>query len=103
SVAIILLNWNGFDYTKACIESLRQITYPHWQVILVDNGSTDGSLEKLEALFPEAVFLASSENIGFTGGNNLGISYALEQGYPYILLLNNDTLVEKGFLEPLVE
>lgn len=103
SVAIILLNWNGFDYTKACMESLRQITYPHWQVILVDNGSTDGSLKKLKALFPEVIFLASSENVGFTGGNNLGITYAMEEGYPYMLLLNNDTLVEKGFLEPLVE
>lgn len=103
SVAIILLNWNGFDYTKACMESLRKITYPHWQVILVDNGSTDGSLEKLEALFPELIFLASSENVGFTGGNNLGITYAMEEGYPYILLLNNDTLVDAAFLEPLVE
>ena len=103
SVAIILLNWNGFDYTKACIESLRKITYPHWQAILVDNGSTDGSLERLKVLFPEIIFLTSSVNLGFTGGNNLGISYALEQGYPYILLLNNDTLVDAAFLEPLVE
>lgn len=102
SVAIILLNWNGFEHTKACIESLQEIDYPFWQVFLVDNGSTDGSLEKLQALFPELVFLTSSVNLGFTGGNNIGIKCALKHGYPYILLLNNDTLVEVGFLGPLV-
>ncbi|HLT08658.1 MAG TPA: glycosyltransferase family 2 protein [Cyclobacteriaceae bacterium] len=102
SVAIILLNWNGFSYTKACIDSLKEIDYPDWQVILVDNGSTDGSLEKLKASFPNLVYLEAAKNLGFTGGNNLGISYALESGYPYILLLNNDTLVERGFLGPMV-
>lgn len=103
SVAIILLNWNGFDYTKACIESLNEIDYPYWQVILVDNGSTDGSLDKLKATFPSLVYLSASENLGFTGGNNLGISYALQSGYSYILLLNNDTLVDRGFLGPMVK
>jgi GT2 family glycosyltransferase len=102
SVAIILLNWNGLDYTKACIDSLMEISYNHYQVIVVDNGSTDGSLEKLKVLFPKVVFLMSPVNLGFTGGNNLGISYALEHGFRFILLLNNDTLVEKEFLEPLV-
>lgn len=103
SVAIILLNWNGFDYTKACLESLREITYSDCQMILVDNGSTDGSLERLQALFPEVVFLHTPLNLGFTGGNNLGMEYASKLGYSYILLLNNDTLVEKDFLAPLVE
>ncbi|HLW19003.1 MAG TPA: glycosyltransferase family 2 protein [Cyclobacteriaceae bacterium] len=102
SVAIILLNWNGFDFTKACLESLRKISYPHYQVILVDNGSTDDSLNKLKGLFPEVVFLTSSINLGFTGGNNLGISHALEKGFQFVLLLNNDTLVEEDFLEPMV-
>jgi GT2 family glycosyltransferase len=102
SVAIILLNWNGFEFTKACIESIQLISYPHFQIILVDNGSTDGSLDRLKPLFTEVIYLTSPVNVGFTGGNNLGISFALEQGYPYILLLNNDTMVENGFLEPLV-
>lgn len=102
SVAIILLNWNGFDHSKACIESLREINYPLWQLILVDNGSTDGSLEKLRALFPEVVFLHSPLNLGFTGGNNLGMEYALKKGYAYVLLLNNDTLVERDFLDPML-
>lgn len=103
SVAIILLNWNGFEFTKACIESLLQVKYRDFKIILVDNGSVDGSLHKLSGLFPDVLFLESKENLGFTGGNNLGMNYALEKGFDYILLLNNDTVVDKGFLSPLVE
>lgn len=102
SVAIILLNWNGFDFTKACIESLRKISYPNFQVILVDNGSTDDSIKRLTELFPEVIFLTSAVNLGFTGGNNLGIRHALRNDFEFILLLNNDTLVEEDFLEPMV-
>ena len=68
----------------------------------MDNGSIDGSGERLKSEFPEIELLTSPDNIGFTGGNNLGIQWALDHSYDQVLLLNNDTLVEPDFLDPLV-
>jgi GT2 family glycosyltransferase len=103
SVAIILLNWNGFEFTKDCIDSLFRSTERDFEIILVDNGSEDGSLQQLMHLYPDLHFLKSPNNLGFTGGNNLGMEYAQDNGFEYILLLNNDTVVERDFLSPLVE
>ena len=103
SVAIILLNWNGFEFTKSCIDSLLQTINRDYEIILVDNGSEDDSLQHLMHLYPDLHFLKSPTNLGFTGGNNLGMHYALKKGFEYILLLNNDTVVERDFLSPLVE
>lgn len=102
SVAIILLNWNAFAYTKACIDSLLEVKYSDFKIILVDNGSEDGSLQKLTDLFPMVTILPAKENLGFAGGNNLGINFALENNFRYVLLLNNDTLVKPDFLAPMV-
>ena len=101
-VAIIIVNWNGFALTKACLESLKELRYSNFQTVLVDNGSIDGSGERLKSEFPEIELLTSPDNIGFTGGNNLGIQWALDHSYDQVLLLNNDTLVEPDFLDPLV-
>lgn len=102
SLAIILLNWNGYEFTKACLESLKLVDYPDFEVIVVDNGSTDGSLRKLKECFTKVIYLTSSENLGFTGGNNLGIRYALKRGFQNVLLLNNDTIVDRDFVKPLI-
>lgn len=101
SVAIILVNWNGFTYTKACLESLEKVTTSAFQVVLVDNASKEPEGERLKALFPQIHLITNSENLGFTGGNNVGLRYALTQGFDQVLLLNNDTLVDPGFLKPL--
>ncbi len=101
-IAIILINLNGYEDTSACLTSLKSITYPHAVVVVVDNGSTDNSASRLRAEFPEAMHIQSAENLGFTGGNNLGIEYALRSRFDHVLLLNNDTIVTPGFLEPLV-
>jgi GT2 family glycosyltransferase len=101
-VAIILVNWNGYELSKACLESLKQLQYSNFQTVLVDNGSIDKSGEKLKSEFPEITLLTSVENIGFTGGNNLGIQWALDHDFGHVLLLNNDTLVDPNFLNPLV-
>jgi GT2 family glycosyltransferase len=101
-VAIIIVNWNGYVLTKACLESLKELEYPSFQLVVVDNGSVDGSGEKLKAEFSAIRLLTSAENIGFTGGNNLGIQWALDHFFDQVLLLNNDTLVEPEFLDPLV-
>ena len=102
SVAVVILNWNGWDYTQACIDSLIKAGVPEGDIILVDNGSTDGSISNLQKMYNSVNLLQNKVNEGFTGGNNIGMQYALNRGYEYIMLLNNDTLVASGFLDLLV-
>lgn len=101
-VFIILLNWNGYTDTAECVWSLCRITYPFFVVVIVDNGSGDNSVARLREEFTDIILLENKENLGFAGGNNVGIRYALENGADYVLLLNNDTVVEEGFLDVLV-
>lgn len=100
-VAVILLNWNSFDVTNDCINSLKELSYKDYDVIVVDNHSADQSGKRLKSIHPHIILIEAASNTGFTG-NNLGLTYALEYGYPYSLLLNNDTFVEKDFLSILV-
>ena len=146
SVAVIILNWNGWEDTVECLESLYQINYPNYQVILVDNASQDDSIQKIKeycqgTLKPQSTFytyntknkpikttqqteqevklftgkfkdsqtnqslilIENFENYGFAGGNNIGIRFALEKlQVDYVLLLNNDTVVDKNFITELV-
>ena len=107
-VAIIIVNWNGYAMTKDCIKSILSACPPYqhqayiFKIVVVDNGSSDQSATLLHEDFPEIQLIASNENHGFTGGNNLGMTWAIEQGYEYSFLLNNDTLVAPGFLAPLL-
>jgi GT2 family glycosyltransferase len=101
-VAIVVLNWNGYHYTKACVESLERITWPNYEILIVDNGSTDGSAQKLREDFPRHQVLANPANLGFARGHNVGIRRALAGGADYVLLLSNDFVVAPGFLEPAV-
>jgi GT2 family glycosyltransferase len=101
-LAIIIINWNSLELTSDTLKALQHCSFRDFDVILVDNGSTDGSRETLQQNFQKIIPLFSPENIGFTGGNNLGMHYALEKGYPYIMLLNNDVDVTPDFLEPLI-
>lgn len=104
-VAIIILNWNNWTDTLQCLESLQQITYPHYQVIVVDNGSQDDSLPRIREQAPEdLILLENLENLGFSGGNNVALEFAREElEADYFLLLNNDTLVHPHFLDFLVD
>ncbi len=102
-VAIILVNWNSFDVTNDCINSLKESDDGLYTIVLVDNGSTDDSADRLHALHPEVLLIRSLINSGFTGGNNLGLCYSLQQGFEYSLMLNNDTFVEPDFLTRLVQ
>lgn len=101
-VHIIVLCWNGWDDTRECLESLRLVTYPRACVVVVDNGSTDGTPGRVASDFPEVDLVCNGRNLGFAEGNNVGIRRALDLGADYVTLLNNDTVVEAGFLEPLV-
>ncbi|MGL4873342.1 MAG: glycosyltransferase family 2 protein [Clostridium sp.] len=98
-VYIILVNYNGFEDTKECIASLKEIHYKNYKIVLVDNNSE----QKANLNFEGVTTIKSEVNLGFAGGNNLGIKKALEEKAEYILLLNNDTTVEKNFLSELVQ
>jgi GT2 family glycosyltransferase len=152
NVAIIVLNWNGWQDTIECLESLQRLTYPNYQIIVVDNGSTDDSMEKIKNWaegsqvvsapepshplyhlshppFPKPipyvyytreeavsdddcrihtsvhyplVLIHINANLGFSGGNNVGIRYALKKKFSYLLVLNNDTVVTPDFLDKLI-
>jgi hypothetical protein len=101
-VAIILLNWNSFDHTSNCIESLQLCDYPSFEIIVVDNGSIDGSGNLLKAKFPEIILIASPTNEGFAAGNNRGFSYAIDNQFTYAMMLNNDVFVEPDFISKLI-
>jgi GT2 family glycosyltransferase len=101
-VYIVILNWNGWQDTIECVESCGRLTYSDFRIVIVDNGSTDGSESILRERFPGLVILQSGENLGFSGGNNVGIRYALEHGGEYVWLLNNDTVVDPEGLTELV-
>jgi GT2 family glycosyltransferase len=101
-VSIIILTWNSYEVTRDCLISLRKIDYPAYEVVLVDNGSVDSSARNLAQEFPEVRLIRNEKNLGFTGGNNVGMRDALTRGTDYLLLLNNDTIVAPNFLTELV-
>lgn len=98
-VSIITINYNQVALTCALLDSLRKVTYPAVEVIVVDNHSTHDPTATIHEGYPEVKLIVSKENLGFAGGNNLGIQASHGQ---YLLFLNNDTEVHPGFLDPLV-
>lgn len=101
-VLIIVLCYNGVDLTVACLHSLRRLSYGNADVLVIDNASQDGTPHTIRAQFPDATVLETGSNLGFAAGNNVGLRYALDHGYDYALLLNNDTEVDPDFLSSLV-
>lgn len=101
-VAVVVLNWNGWRDTLACIASLQAMTYPNFYLIVVDNGSTDGSQAHIESHFPNIKVLQTGCNVGFGGGCNVGIRQALAQGADYVWLINNDATVSADALTELI-
>ncbi len=99
-VSIISVNYNNSNDTCDLIESLNQITYPNFEIIIVDNHSIKDNPNKIKEKFPNITLIINKINVGFPGGNNVGI---LKAKGKYVLLLNNDCVVTKNFLEPLVE
>ena len=101
-IVVIVLTWNGREDTLSCLESLQHVDYPNWKILVVDNGSEDGSVEAIHQKFPAVVVIETGKNLGFAGGNNVGIEAALKGGAEFILLLNNDTTVAPDILRALV-
>ena len=102
-VYIILLNWNGYLDTIECVESCRKLSYQNFRILIIDNGSTDNSETILRERFPDIKLIQTGANLGFAGGNNVGIRYAIEHGADYVWLLNNDTVVDTEALSALVQ
>jgi len=97
--SVIIPNWNGAHHLSVCLEALRDQTHSSLEVILVDNGSTDGSQELVATQYPEVRLVALERNLGLTGGNNAGFRAARGE---VLISLNNDTEVAPGFVEALV-
>lgn len=102
-VVVILLQYHQIEHTLECLDSLKKISYPHFEVIVVDNGSTSEELTTLKTACPHTFILENHENLGFAEGNNRGIEWALSQSADFILLLNNDTVVHPHLLQAFVQ
>jgi GT2 family glycosyltransferase len=101
-VYVVILAWNGRDDTLESLHSLESVWNEKTKGVLVDNGSTDGTAEAVREQYPVLEILQTGENLGFTGGNNVGIRHALKMGADYIILLNNDTVVDPDFVRELL-
>ena len=100
-VYIGVVNWNGWQYTVRCLDSLRLLDYANYRVVVVDNGSSDGSPERIRAAHPDTELVEAGRNLGFAGGANIGIKLALDRGAGYVWVLNNDIEVEPATLSSL--
>ncbi|MEK6758642.1 MAG: glycosyltransferase family 2 protein [Deltaproteobacteria bacterium] len=100
-VSVVIVNWNGKGILEECLRSIYSQPFKSFEVVVVDNGSTDGSADAVKKTYPEAVVRENKENLGFARGNNIGIE-AASKGSKYILTLNNDTVLDRSFLAELI-
>ena len=101
-IYVVIVNWNRADDTIECLKALASSDYSNHCPLIVDNGSTDGSPDAIRAAFPAVEVIANEDNLGCARASNIGIERALQQGADYVLLLNNDTLVDRHLLTELV-
>lgn len=102
-IFIILVNWNGKKDTLECLASLARVKSPPFQTVVVDNGSWDGSVETIRNDYPKVPIIETKANLGFAGGNNVGIEWALSKGAEWLFLLNNDTTVDPEILQAFLD
>ena len=98
-VSFLVVNWNGKSFLSQCIDSLVAQSHKDFEIIFVDNGSSDGSIEFVKKNYPTVKVVALDINSGFTGGNNTGLRYATGQ---YIALVNNDAILAHDWLENMI-
>lgn len=103
SIYIILVNYNGLRDTKDCIESIKHSTYENYKIVVVDNCSPNDDAQKLKGDYDDIILINNKENEGFAKANNRGIDIAIQNGADYVMLLNNDTIVEADFLEKMID
>jgi hypothetical protein len=102
-VFIIILNWNGKTDTLACLNSLQKSTYSNQEIIVVDNGSSDDSVEQIKSLYSSVTLLEAGKNLGYAEGNNVGLRYVLDRASDYIFIINNDTVISENCITELIE
>ena len=95
-VKILILNWNGIHLLKPCLDSVTAIDYPNYSVVVIDNGSSDGSLEMVQENYLNVKCIALNNNYGYSGGYNRCFMQLKDDSSEFILLLNNDTIVDIG-------
>ena len=101
-VTILVLNWNGKADTLDCLDSLTRVSYEPRDIVVVDNGSNDDSPNAIAARFPTVKILPTGSNLGYAGGNNVGLRYILGTSADFVFVLNNDTVVPSNMLELLL-
>jgi GT2 family glycosyltransferase len=101
-VVLLILTWNRRDDVLRCVATLPRLTYPNVTPVVIDNASQDDTIAALRARYPELTILAQRRNLGYAGGNNAGIRWALEHGAEYVQLINSDTEVTPGLTSELV-
>ncbi len=97
-IKILILNWNGKDLLKHCLDSVIAIDYPNYSVMIIDNGSSDGSREMVKENYPSMEILALDQNYGFAGGYNRSFAQLKDDPSEFIMLLNNDTVIDSDIL-----
>lgn len=102
-VSVIILNWNGYKDTTTCVNAVQKSIYPHYEILIVDNASTNESEKVLRKTFPHITFIQTGNNLGYAGGNNIGIEKALKNGSDYVLILNNDCIIDSHLLSEMVQ
>jgi len=101
-VGAVVLNWRRPEHILACLQSLLEQTHPICEVVVVDNGSNNGSLDRIRARFPTVTVIENSRNLGFAAGNNIGITHLLRRPVDYLLLMNDDAVAAHDMVESLV-
>jgi len=101
-VYVLVLNWCGWRDTVSCVDSLYRQRYENYRVLVIDNGSTDGSVEHLQQALPTQPIIENGTNLGFAAGNNVGVEVALASGAEYVWLLNNDATADAGALAAMI-
>lgn len=101
-VLTIVLNWNLPDDTCRCVESLKASDYPNLEILVIDNGSRLAAFQQLQDCMPKERIIRSESNLGFAGGNNLGLQLAVKQNADYAFVLNNDTIVDPHMISKLI-
>ena len=102
NVLISILNYNNFKSTKTCVESVSNICYDYFDILIIDNNSSDDSLYLLKKEFKNLTCLKSKDNRGYAAGHKIGVEYALEKGFNFIWILNNDLTVKEKSLNELI-
>src|SRR5665647_323864 len=102
-ISIIVLNMDGKEVLTECLNSIKEVDYPNYDVIVVDNGSSDGSQAFIRRAFPNVELIENKSNLGVPEGQNIGIRAALQAGADYVFSVNNDTIIDRNVLQELLD